>query len=430
MKKNIIRSTILACTLAGVITLGSSTSEAALGDRTLSPGMNHSDVMELQQGLRQLNFFNHANNTTYFGSITKQAVQKFQQANGLTVDGYFGPASAGVLKSKLSGAPNSSPQVNTGSTPSAPSSNGLLKQGSRGAAVTSLQQSLHTLGYYTGSIDGIFGSGNKVAVMNFQRAQGISVDGIVGSATLASINNALSGKAPANPAPKPTPNTSSSSSNTSSNGLLKSGSRGAAVTTLQQSLATLGYYKSSVDGIFGGGTKTAVMNFQRAQGLSVDGVVGANTTKCINQVLATGKPSNTPPSGVAVGGVSIDKDIANKVINTAKKYIGHKYVFGGCGPSGFDCSGFTQYVYNQTGVNIPRTTTSQATVGKALTKSQVQPGDLVVFNDTYKKGPSHVGVYVGDGNFVHAANSQKGVRVDSIHSSYYSSKFASARRVF
>lgn len=407
MKKNIIRSTIVACTLAGIITLGSTTSEAALGDRTLSPGMNHSDVMELQQGLRQLNFFTYANNTTYFGNITKQAVEKFQQAHGLTVDGYFGPASAIVLKSKLSGNPSPKPQVSTGATSSAPSNSGLLKQGSRGAAVTSLQQSLSSLGYYKGSIDGIFGSGNKTAVMNFQRAQGLSVDGVVGSSTLTSINNALSGKAPVNPAPKPSVNAGSSSNNTVSNGLLKSGSRGTEVKTLQQSLGTLGYYKGSIDGVFGAGTKTAVVNFQRAQGLSADGIVGAATTKCINNVLSTGKPGNNVQSGATVSG-----DTVNKVVSTAKKYLGYNYVYGGCGPSGFDCSGFTQYVYNQTGISIPRTTTSQANVGKTLTKSQVQPGDLVVFSDTYKAGPSHVGVYVGDGNFVHAANSQKGVRVD------------------
>ncbi len=322
MKKNIIRSTILACTLAGVITLGGATSEAALGDKTLSPGMNHSDVMELQQGLRKLNFFTYASNTTYFGNITKQAVQKFQQANGLTVDGCFGPASARTLKSKLSGNTSPKPQASTGVT----------------------------------------------------------------------------------------------SGNSSSNGLLKQGSRGVAVGTLQQSLSKLGYYKGSIDSVFGAGTKSSVMNFQKSKCLSADGVVGAATTKSINQALSSGTTS---------GG-----NTATKVVNTAKRYVGHKYVFGGVGPSGFDCSGFTQYVYKQTGISIPRTTRSQSTVGKSLSKPQVSSGDLIVFSDTYQPGPSHVGICIGNGNFVHAANAKKGVRTDSLNSTYYKSKFTSGRRLF
>lgn len=329
MRKNIIRSTVLACALAGVIAIGGTTSEAAIGDRTLSPGMNHSDVKELQQGLRQLNFFTYANNTTYFGSITKEAVQKFQKANGLTVDGYFGPASARVLQSKIGGKPSSTPSRGNSSS-STVSSTGLLKQGSRGASVGSLQQSLSNLGYYKSSIDSIFGGGTKTAVMNFQRSQGIAVDGIVGPATFNSISNAANGK----------------------------------------------------------------------------GVVKGDSTSSNNGSSASG------------------------IISAAKKYVGHNYVFGGTGPSGFDCSGFTQYIYGQAGVSIPRTTTSQANVGTRLSKSQLKPGDLLVFSNTYKAGPSHVGVYIGDGNFVHAANSRKGVRVDSVNSSYYSSKFTSGRRLF
>lgn len=417
MRKNIIRSTIVACTLAGVIAVGgTTTSEAALGDRTLSPGMNHSDVMELQQSLRQLNFFTYANNTTYFGSITKQAVQKFQQANGLTVDGYFGPASARALKSQISGSTSSTPS--RGNSSSSVSSTGLLRKGSRGASVSSLQQSLSNLGYYKGSIDSIFGSGTASAVMSFQRSQGIAVDGIVGPATFNAISNAANGQGNSTPAPKPVV------SKPSSNGLLKVGSRGSEVGNLQKSLQTLGYYKGSIDSIFGGGTKAAVMNFQRSQGISVDGVVGPATLSSISNA-ASG-------SGVVKGDSTSTNNgsTASGIISAAKKYIGHNYVFGGTGPSGFDCSGFTQYIYSQAGISIPRTTTSQAYVGKSLSKSQLKPGDLLVFSNTYKRGPSHVGVYIGDGNFVHAANSKKGVRVDSVNSSYYSSKFTSGRRLF
>lgn len=339
MKKNIVRSTIVACTLAGVIAIGGTTSEAsALGTKTLSQGMNNSAVMELQQGLRQLNFFTYANNTTYFGSITKQAVQKFQKANGLTVDGYFGPASAKVMQSKLSGKPSPAPTPDKG-TSSSSVSTGLLRPGSRGGSVGSLQQSLKNLGYYKGSIDSIFGGGTTSAVKRFQTSRGLSADGIAGPATFNAITKAANGTATA---PTPTP---------------------------------------------------------------------------------------APEQGV-VKGDKASNSSASSAISTAKKYIGGRYVFGGTSPSGFDCSGFTQYVFNQSGISIPRTTTGQASVGSSVSKSQLQPGDLLVFSGTYKAGPSHVGVYIGDGNFVHAANSRKGVRVDSVNSSYYGSKFTSGRRLF
>ncbi len=199
---------------------------------------------------------------------------------------------------------------------------------------------------------------------------------------------------------------------------LSMGMRHTDVTELQQGLKKLGYYNSSIDIIFGSGTKSAVVKYQKAKSLSADGVVGSATAKSIKSALGTSSVSNSSAS------------TATKVVNTAKRYVGHKYVFGGVGPSGFDCSGFTQYVYKQTGISIPRTTRSQATVGKGLSKPQVSSGDLIVFSDTYQPGPSHVGICIGNGNFVHAANAQKGVRTDSLNSTYYNSKFTSGRRLF
>ena len=186
----------------------------------------------------------------------------------------------------------------------------------------------------------------------------------------------------------------------------------------------------AIDSVFGNGAKNAVMSFQRAQRLTVDGIVGKATINSLNNVLsgkvAAGKPSSAPAPSRNNSG----KSTSINIVNTAKKYLGTRYIYGGTSPSGFDCSGFTQYVYKQMGVNIPRATTGQAYVGKSLSKSQLQAGDLIIFNNTYKAGPSHAGIYIGNGQFVHAANPSKGVRTDSINSSYYSSKFASGRRVY
>ncbi|MGN1330050.1 MAG: SH3 domain-containing protein [Clostridia bacterium] len=107
----------------------------------------------------------------------------------------------------------------------------------------------------------------------------------------------------------------------------------------------------------------------------------------------------------------------------AANYIGCSYVYGGSSPSGFDCSGFTSYCYSQAGISISRTSYSQATQGTAVSKADLQPGDLVVFS-----GASHVGIYVGNGQFIHAANPSEGVRYDSISSGYWAGQYQSARR--
>ncbi|WP_349408662.1 C40 family peptidase [Pseudalkalibacillus sp. SCS-8] len=117
-----------------------------------------------------------------------------------------------------------------------------------------------------------------------------------------------------------------------------------------------------------------------------------------------------------------------EVSSYAHKFIGTPYVYGGTTPSGFDCSGFLQYVYNKIGVSIPRTSKAQSTYGTAVSKSDLKPGDLVYFSNTYKPGVSHSGVYVGNGKFIHASSS--GVQKTSINDPYYwGEKYTGARRV-
>jgi peptidoglycan DL-endopeptidase LytE len=116
---------------------------------------------------------------------------------------------------------------------------------------------------------------------------------------------------------------------------------------------------------------------------------------------------------------------AQAVIAEAKKYIGTRYVWGGVTPSGFDCSGFIEYVFNNVGVSFPRTVASQWTATESV--GFPNPGDLVFF-ETYKKGPSHVGIYIGGNQFIHS--SSHGVRIDNMTSSYWESKYLGARSVF
>ena len=117
------------------------------------------------------------------------------------------------------------------------------------------------------------------------------------------------------------------------------------------------------------------------------------------------------------------------VLNLAYSKIGSPYVWGAEGPNSFDCSGFTSYVFrNAAGVSIPRTSSAQSGYGRTVSKSNLQAGDLVFFN-TSGKGVSHVGIYVGGGNMIHSPSSGKTVSVTSINSSYYSSRFVTAKRV-
>ena len=117
--------------------------------------------------------------------------------------------------------------------------------------------------------------------------------------------------------------------------------------------------------------------------------------------------------------------IATALTRSALRFLGTPYVFGGTQPGGFDCSGYTQHVFALMGVSIPRTADAQFYAG-ARTKGGMRVGDLVFFQ-TYEPGPSHVGIYLGHGQFVHA--SSHGVMVSSLSDSYWSSRYLGARRL-
>jgi len=137
--------------------------------------------------------------------------------------------------------------------------------------------------------------------------------------------------------------------------------------------------------------------------------------------------SNIKPVQVAAAPQQqVSRSYSTTLVDNALSLKGVPYVFGGTSKSGFDCSGYTQYVFKGSDISIPRTSSAQFNVGSSVEKEQLQTGDLVFFT-TYAEGPSHVGIYVGGGNFVHASNS--GVRTTSLSDSYYASRYVGARRV-
>jgi cell wall-associated NlpC family hydrolase len=115
-----------------------------------------------------------------------------------------------------------------------------------------------------------------------------------------------------------------------------------------------------------------------------------------------------------------------RITRTAMRYLGVPYSFGGTSFAGIDCSGFVQTVFERNGIALPRMADEQFGVGRRIASSLLMPGDLVFF-ETYTAGASHVGIYVGKGQFIHA--STRGVRIDPLSMSYYASRYLGARRV-
>ncbi len=117
-----------------------------------------------------------------------------------------------------------------------------------------------------------------------------------------------------------------------------------------------------------------------------------------------------------------------QIVNLALQYQGSPYMWGGTTPRGFDCSGFVMYVYRQKGIGLPRDTWGMIQTGTPIGRDSLRPGDLVFFS-TYAWGPSHVGIYIGGGQFVHASDENTGVTVSSLNSSFWSSAYYAARRI-
>ena len=118
---------------------------------------------------------------------------------------------------------------------------------------------------------------------------------------------------------------------------------------------------------------------------------------------------------------------SNLLLDTAKSLIGVPYVWGGKTPSGFDCSGFIFYVYNQSGKQISRLTAA-GYFDRSYYVSDPQPGDLLFFENTYKKGISHIGIYLGNNSFIHSDND--GVRITSVNDRYYKNHFDCYKRLY
>lgn len=211
--------------------------------------------------------------------------------------------------------------------------------------------------------------------------------------------------------------------------------RGREVMILQQQLQRIGYEIRDLDGDFGEETERAVKAFQRDQELTVTGVVNNATWRALKKA----KPGKKKVVDdvefeqigddklVPFGKTLISEEQAAALIATARQYIGVPYVFGGTTPAGFDCSGFLQYVFKQNGLTIPRLADEQYKLGKSVKKSELRAGDLVFFT-TYEPGASHCGIYIGDGQFMHASSS-RGIRIDRLDNVYWAPRYYGGKHI-
>lgn len=272
------------------------------------PQESSESVAELQRHLADMGYFN-GEITGHYGSQTQEAVARFQQDMGLAADGIVGPETAQAL---FQGAPSGEPSSDPYESEMSEARAGVRLEDD-GDQVAELQQRLADLGYYGGEISGVFDYPTEAAVMQFQRDNGLSTDGVVGPGTEDALRRPT--EEIMRPAESPTPDAPTSEAETfdpqasnsvvpsSQDNLLRVGDSGQAVSELQARLQGLGFYQGEQTGLYDPETEAAVIAFQQSQGLTTDGIAGpqvnsalynpANLTAANNAAPATAPAATT-----------------------------------------------------------------------------------------------------------------------------------------
>ena len=266
---------------------------------TMRQGDTGWQVTELQQALRQLGYVDAAVTGVYDANTVK-AVKAFQKANSMTQDGIAGTKVLTALTAYLT-TPTPAPVLIT-PTPTAitPENVVVLHRGTRGLAVTRLQERLVALGYYAITPDGIYDANDIAAVREFQKKNGLTSDGVAGLETQLKLYSDYAVAAWATPTPKPTATPKPQATPSPSLDIvLKLGSKGAEVNILQARLTTLNYFSETIDGLYGTKTAAAVAAFQQNNSLTADGIAGPKTLK---------KLYGTSPKAATVANPAAEED--------------------------------------------------------------------------------------------------------------------------
>jgi len=332
------------------------------------------------------------------------------------------------------------PPASPTSLPSVPEKYPTISQGQRGAHVMKLQKQLESLGYFDGNPAGNYLALTTSAIRLFQSEAGIPVNGIADNLTQTAL---YSKKAPKSPILKKS---------------FSKGDRGEDVKRIQQRLSTKGYYNGNIDGVYGENLAAAIAAYQGVNGGEKTGVCDNQTIRHLFSSKAAEKPANvtvptpevtpkptptpTPtktasPANPPSGGNSAPSEPAapssskaETVIVAAMAQMGKPYILGATGMSSFDCSGLTLYAFGQAGITLPRTAHLQGyNAGEKVTKSQLKRGDIVCFSTTSSASLSnHVGIYLGNNQFIHASSGQRKVVISTI-TGFYLTAFSWGRRV-
>jgi len=426
----------------------------------LKKGMRSEEVIALQERLMELDYMDEDMPTDYFGPATEHALELFQRKHGLNIDGIYGEGTKKLLFSDEA-------------------KKYTVSIGISGTDVREIQERLKELDYLSKVTD-YFGEETEAAVKEFQRRNGLTVDGTVGAKTkdvlfsdqakafyysygttgeevlklqkrlfelgyLTTQPDGKFGKDTENAIRRfqqthgfiddgyAGPQTRAMLfSDKAEKDALMVGDSGDSVKNVQKRLIELKYLSGKADGYFGSNTEAAVKAFQKNNKLTVDGKVGPRTMS----VLLSDSAKKAPPksgggsgSGGSSGGKKDQTPQESKVdalIRVAKSKLGCKYVRGAKGPNTFDCSGFVYWCLNQIGVKQGYMTSA----GWAATKkypvvekiSDLKAGDIISFN-------GHVGIALGGGQMIDSAPSGNGVRITSLSHSYWQKNFIRGYRV-
>ncbi|SDT28313.1 Cell wall-associated hydrolase, NlpC family [Friedmanniella luteola] len=250
----------------------------------------------------------------------------------------------------------------------------VISKGSKGSQAKAMECLLRKAGY-SATVNGSFSVHDAAKLARFRRSVGLSPLKVAGPRPWSALLS--QGSRPA----------------------LERGDKGADVLRLQRSLRALGYTKVTLTSYFGANTVAAVKSAQKKRGQKQTG----RATTAVWSALQHGRVAAVPAPKKAVAKKTASRASSSskgaKALAFAKRQIGDSYRYGATGPNSWDCSGLTGGAWKAAGVKIPRTSQAQYRAGKKVAKSDLKPGDLVFFYS----GISHVGIYAGSGNVIHAS---------------------------
>ena len=193
-----------------------------------------------------------------------------------------------------------------------------------------------------------------------------------------------------------------------------------------------GWYKVSFNGDIGYVRSDLLTLLEKPYCNSGSAAYVADTSSSSSASSSSGSSSGSASYDWGASATVYNGSLGSSVVSTAMQYLGYPYTYGGASPAtGFDCSGFVSYIYSQFGYSIGRTSQQQLSNGSYVAYADLQPGDIVLFERTYASSEwaTHSGIYIGSGQFIHAANSGKGVVINNLSDSYYASRFICGRRI-